>query len=153
MLLNVKGINLSKLFNHKADRLRDVINKYQLNAVGLEEVYVNLHAYVSSCTLTSLLRRGYDPICLVQLFNKIGTKNVGQVQQGGTATILQGLFCKYIKKTGKNRGTDHTHLGRWSWYTLEGEPGYRMKVITAYTPVGGLDSIFTSNWKHQLRYI
>ena len=74
----------------------------------------------SSRTLASLLRRGCDPIQSVQSYNTIETKNVGQVQQGGTATILQGLFSKYVKKTGKNRGTDHTNLGRWSWYTLEG---------------------------------
>ena len=90
----------------------------------------------------------------MQLFNKIETKNVGQVQQGGTATILlQSIFSKYVKKTGKNRGSDHTHLRRWSWYTLKGEPGYRTKVIAAYAPVGGSDSTFASNWKHQLRYI
>ena len=101
----------------------------------------------------SLLGRGYDPICSVQSFNKIETENVGQVQQGGTATILQGLFSKYINRTGKNRGTNHTHLGKWSWYTLEGEPGHITKTITAYAPVGGSDSTFTSNWKHQHRYI
>ena len=31
MLLNVNGINMSKIFNHKADRLREVIHKYQLD--------------------------------------------------------------------------------------------------------------------------
>ena len=82
-------------------------------------------------TLTSLLRRGYDPMYSKKLFSKIKTKNVGHVQRGGTVTILQGLFSKYIKKTSKNRGTNHTHLRRWSWYTLEGEPGYRTKVIIA----------------------
>ena len=145
MSLNVNGINMSKRFNHKADRLREVIHRYQLDAVGLQEICVNWDAYESSRTLASLLRRGYDPICSVQLFNKIETKNVGQVQRGGTATILQGLFSKYVKKTGKNRGTNYANLGRWSWYTLEGEPGHRTKVITVYAPVGGLNSTFASN--------
>ena len=75
------------------------------------------------------------------------------VQRGGTATILQGLLSKYVKKAGKNRGTDHTNLGRWSWYTLEGESGHRTKIITAYAPVGNERSSTGSNWKHQQRYI
>ena len=82
------------------------------------------------------------------MYNTIETKNVGQVQRGRTATILQGLFSKYVKKTGKNRETDHTNLGRWSWYTLEGESGHRAKIITAYAPVGNNNSTFGSNWKH-----
>ena len=135
MSLNVNGINMSKRFNHKANRLRDVIHKYQLDAVDLQEVCMNWDTYVSLHTLASLLRRGYDPMCSIQSFNKIEIKNIGQVQRGGTATILQGLFSKHVKKIGKNRGTNHTHLGRWSWKTLEGEPGHRTKIIATYAPV------------------
>ena len=36
MLLNVNRINMSKRFNHEAGRLKEVIHKYQLDAVGLQ---------------------------------------------------------------------------------------------------------------------
>ena len=62
-----------------------------------------------------VLRKGYDPIRSVQLYNTLeSSKTIGKIQRGGTATVLQGLFSKFVKKAGKSTGSDHTGLGRWS---------------------------------------
>ena len=90
--------------------------------VGIQEVKVNWDEFKASNTLGALLRKSSEPIRSKQLYNKHETKNIGKLQRGGTATVLQGRFSKFVKKTGKSQGLDHTGLGRWSWYTMEGEP-------------------------------
>ena len=115
---------------------------------------MNWGNYKTSNRLAALLRRGYDPIRSVQSHNSLeDSTTIGNVQQGGTATVLQGTFSKFVKKRGKSTGVDHTGLGRWSWYTMEGEHGVRTRIISAYAPVGGKDSGPESYWKQHLRYI
>ena len=121
MSVNPNGLSMTKRGNGKVDRLRQVMHRYQLDAVGIQEVHVNWDEYKSSNRLASLLRRGYNPIRLVESYNRHETKNIGKIQRGGTATILNGLFSKFVKKTGKSRGSDHTGLGRWAWVTMEGD--------------------------------
>lgn len=146
--VNINGISMTKRGNCKADRLRQLMSQYQLDAVGIQEVHVNWGNYKTSNRLAALLRRGYDPIRSVQSHNTLeSSTTIGNVQQGGTATVLQGIFSKVVKKTGKSTGVDHTGLGRWSWYTMEGEHGVRTRLITAYAPVGGKDSGPESYWK------
>ena len=64
-------------------------------------------------------------------------------------TIINEQLCSYIKDS----GVDHTGLGRWSWYLLEGEPGYKTRVITAYAPCGDKTSDIATVYKQQWRYI
>ena len=120
MSINVNGMSMSKRGNCKADRLRQLISQYQLDAVGIQEVCVNWGQYKTLNRLAALLRRGYDPIRSVQSHNTLeSSTNIGNSQRGGTSTVLQGIFSKFVKKTGKSTGMDHTGLGRWSWYTME----------------------------------
>ena len=50
-------------------------------------------------------------------------------------------------------GQDYTKLGRWSWYRVEGEPGCRTRIVTAYAPTGSEASEEASYWKQSQRYI
>ena len=79
MSVNPNGLTMSKRGNSKADRLRQVMHKYQLDAVGIQEVHVNWDEYKSSNRLASLLRRGYDPIRSVESYNKHKTTNIGKI--------------------------------------------------------------------------
>ena len=112
MSININGTSMTKPRNSKADRLRQLISQYQLDAVGIQEVCVNWGEYKFSNRLAALLRRGYNPIRSVQSHNTLeSSTTIDKVQRGGTATVLQGLFSKFVKKTGKSTGTDHTGLG------------------------------------------
>ena len=116
MSININGISMTKRGNCKADRLRQLISQYQLDAVGIQEVCVNWGKYKTSNRLAALLCRvGYNPIRSVQSHNTLKSSTmIGKVQRGDTETVLQGLFSKFVKKTGKSTGTDHTGLGQWS---------------------------------------
>ena len=50
-------------------------------------------------------------------------------------------------------GSDHIGLGGWSWYLVEGEPGHRTYVITAYVPYGNIGVVDHTVYKQQERYI
>ena len=66
MSVNINGMSMTKRGNCKADRLRQLMSQYQLDAVGIQEVHVNWGNYKTSNRLAALLRRGYDPIRSVQ---------------------------------------------------------------------------------------
>ena len=119
MSLNPNGMSMWRRKNHKADRLKSILDKYQLDAVNLQEVCINWARYKSSDTLAALLRSCHEPLRNVRSYNKHESDNIGTVQRGGTATILRGPLSQFVK----DQGNYPTMLGRWSWYKVEGEPG------------------------------
>jgi len=149
MSLNINGLSMSKSVNPKADRLKQIIPKYSIDMVGMQETCINWTEFKPSHTIASLLRATEDPMRSVHSFNRHETKDVGRVQRGGTATIANDVLSNYVKSS----GADHTQLGRWSWSLLEGEPGHKTRVITAYAPCGSEASGLATNWKQQKRYI
>ena len=117
--------------------------------MGLQEVCVNWMNFKPSQSMASMLRKGGEPIKSVVLQNKTEGKEVGNKQRGGTSTIIKDSLSAYVKTS----GTDHTGLGRWSWYLLEGEPSHFTYVITAYAPCGNKDSGDATYFKQNERYI
>ena len=115
--------------------------------MGLQEVCVNWMNFKPSQSMASMLRKGSEPIKSVVLQNKTEGEEVGNKQRGGTSTIIKDSLSV------KTSGTDHTGLGRWSWYLLEGEPGHFTYVITAYAPCGNKDSGDATYFKQNERYI
>ena len=83
----------------------------------------------SSKTLAKILRNAAGNIKSVASHNKREGKErgTGKVQRRGTAVILRDELVAYVT----NSGADPSGLGRWSWYFLEGEEGYRTRVISA----------------------
>ena len=50
-------------------------------------------------------------------------------------------------------GTDHTGLGRWLWFLLEGAPGHKTRVITVYTPCGDANSGESTMYSQHTNFI
>ena len=132
MSININCLSMWKWYNYKAERRRWAMHKYKVDSIGLQEVGINWENFTTSNLLASLLRQGSDPIRSVKYFNSFETKNIGDTQRGGTATIINNALTTYMKDT----GTNHTHLGQWSWFRLKGEPGDSTRVVTAYAPCG-----------------
>ena len=117
--------------------------------MGLQEVCINWKNFKASQTMASLLRHGAEPIRSVASQNKAEGENLGNKQRGGTSTVIKDSLAAYVKDS----GVDHTGLGRWSWYLLEGAPGHYTYVITAYAPCGNKDSGDFTYYKQSSRYI
>ena len=106
MSLNPNGMRMWRRKNHKADRLKSILDKYQLDAVGLQEVCINWARYKSSDTLAALLRSCHEPLRNVRSYNEHESNNIGTVQRGGTTTILRGPLLQFVK----DQGNDPTKL-------------------------------------------
>jgi hypothetical protein len=98
-----------------------------------------------------MLQRTIENIQSVTSHNKREgkEKGAGKVQRGGTATILREELTAHVTTS----GVDPSGLGRWSWYLLEGEEGYRTRVVTAYAPCGSAASRSETYYQQQMRYI
>ena len=78
------------------------MHKYNLDVLGMEETCINWGKFKSSRTITSLLKNGFEPIRSVQhLHNKHEEVNIGNVQRGGTATVMQDYLSKFVKIVAK----------------------------------------------------
>ena len=110
MSVNVNCLSMWKRYNNKAKKLGWAMSNYKMDSMGIQEVGVNWENFTTSNLLASLLRQGSDPIRSVKSFKSSETKNIGDTQKGGTATIINDALTTYVKDT----NTDHTHLGRWS---------------------------------------
>ena len=100
--------------NYKAERLKYLLQQYQIDATGLQEVCINWSALHRKNTLADLLRYGQEPLRSVQSHNTTATKNMGRSMRGGTATVLTQHLSSYVK----DHDMDYTGLWRWSWYCM-----------------------------------
>ena len=148
MSQNVNSMSYWLRDNYKAERLKFLLKKYNIDTAGLQEVCINWAALKPSQTMASLLRHEAS-LRSVHSHNKRATKNIGRQQRGGTATIINERLAPFVKDS----GTDHTGLGRWSWYLLEGTPGHKTRVITAYAPCGDANSGETTVFAQHMNYI
>ena len=129
---NLNSIRFWRVNNMKAERLRYIAGQYRLDGFGFQEVCVNWAHYRNSETLASLIKDGNTQIRSVDSFNKHESENKSNQQRGGTSTMLIDQLQAFVKE----RGSDHTGLGRWSYYLVEGSPGHRTLIVTAYAPCG-----------------
>ena len=130
--MNVNGLPSWKKNNFKAERLKYILHKYKIDGMGLQEVCINWSNFPNSFTVASLLRSNVENCRSVDSHNKLEPNKSGNKQRGGTSTLLRDQLSTYVKKTGK----DHTGLGRWSWYLIEGATNHFTLVVTAYAPCG-----------------
>ena len=98
--------------------------------------------------MASLLRHK-ESLRSVYSHNKRAEKNIGRLQRGGTATVINKRLAPFVKDS----VTDHTGLGIWSWYLLEGAPGHKTRVNTAYALCGDANSGKTTIYAQNMNYI
>ena len=148
---NVNGLSFWLSRNYKAERLKYVFEQHGIDTMGLQEVCINWKAFKASQTLASLLRSGHESMRSTASHNKRDEeiKNIGRKQRGGTAVIMKERLAAFVVDS----GVDHTDLGRWSWYLLEGSPGHRTRVISAYAPCGNAACDTSTVYQQHMRYI
>ena len=86
-----------------------IFGKYGVDTVGLYEVCINWSNFKAS-----------------QMPSERRTTSTDTRE----AALIREQLASFIIDYGIN----HTGLGGWSWYQVEGEPGHRTYFITAYTP-------------------
>ena len=113
----------------KIEQIRRLVEEYDIDMVSLQEVGINWNRLLPSETLSSFFSDMEVELRSVTAHNSNEGKHIPCVgQYGGTGLLSIGGILQYTKRHGK----DFRGLGRWCWYTLEGSPEYRTRVLTAY---------------------
>ena len=91
------------------------------------------------------LLRYRESFQLVHSHNTRAEKNIGRLQRGGTATVLNERLAPFVNDS----GVDRTGLGRWSWYLSR----HKTRVITVYAPCGDANSGESTVYSQHMNYI
>jgi hypothetical protein len=125
LLVQLNSMVTRQVKNRKARMLKNVVQKYGVQFVGLGEVGVNLKKAKVKRLLSLLPDLGLHARCSTA---HNPHENFAVHQQGGVATIVLGKLLNYYKKGKKN----FRNLGRWDSFILQSVDGHRTRVVQAY---------------------
>ena len=109
----------------KIEQMTRLINKFDLDMVSCLEVGTNWAQTPSSETLTSYFE---SEVFMRSVTGYNQNENASTKYQPGEAALLEvNEISEYCKKS----GTDFRKLGRWSWFTLQGSPVHRTRIVSA----------------------
>merc|ERR1712069_10595 len=127
-----------------------MVQEYNPDTVGLQELCQNPYASKASLTVADMLRTRESVIRSITSHNKReGRENVGTYKPGGTAVVIRDYLSGYVRAS----GADHTGLGQWSWYSVTGADGVCTRFLSGYAPSGSASSGDQTFYKQCLRYI
>ena len=109
------------------EQTTQLVNKYDIDILSILESCVNQAHFLSSETLDSWFDAEVN-LCSVVGFDRHKDTEVAY-QSGGTGLVTINEISEYYNLS----SNDFRGLKRWSWYTLEGSPSHRTRVILVYT--------------------
>lgn len=126
MMNQVDNISTRDSREEKVNHMIRLANRYDADAWGVGEHGINLQNKAPSETMASLFNTEVE----LRLVSSSSTyeKTKANHLPGGTAIVTTNTLGGCIKNT----GADYRNLGRWSWMLLEGEVGYRTRVVQVY---------------------
>ena len=127
---NTDGLRNNISGNDKLDKAKEVIDELQADIVAINEHKLNLKHKRNKNGLSQMFNGGETDIRTVAGHNV--HENVGKVQQGGTGLLLYGPLCQQLQFD--ESGAEDTGMGRWVVMTLQGEDGFKTRVVSAYNP-------------------
>jgi hypothetical protein len=99
---------------------------------------------------SQLFRGGEAEIRSMAVHNKHEGKEVGRVQEGGTAMMLYGPLIEQYDMD--QSGRDETGLGRWVFMTFVGEGGLVTRVVCCYNSCYNKNQVSKTSYQQQRRY-
>ena len=79
--VNINSMSFWQRDNYKADRLKFILEKYGVDAAGLQEVCINWSELKASQTIATILRVKTERIRSVASHNERETENIGRYQR------------------------------------------------------------------------
>jgi len=127
---NIDGLRCKIMGNEKLDKAKEIIDELGADMVSLNELQLNLQHKANKHGLSELFNGGETDIRTVAADNVY--ENVSKVQQGGTGLLLYGPLIQQLQFD--QSGAEDSGMGRWVVMTLQGEDGFRTRVVSAYNP-------------------
>jgi hypothetical protein len=129
---NLNGLNARLSDNEKLDKAKQLINDLEADIVCYNEHRLNLSHKDNKSGFSQLFRGGEAEIRSIAAHNKHEGKEVGRVQEGGTAMMTFGTLTEQYDA--EQSGRDESGLGRWVVMTFRGDGDVTTRVVCGYNP-------------------
>ncbi len=130
MYKNLNGLQSMLSKNDKLNKARQVINDLQADVVCYNEHHQNLKHKANRNGFCQMFNRGETELRAIAAHNV--NKDVGKLQEGGTAMLVFGVLIEQFDPEGL--GQDDLGLGRWTFMKFTGGDGVVTRVICGYSP-------------------
>ena len=136
--------------NGKLEKAKQLINDLEADLVCYNEHRLNLMHKDNKNGFSQMFWGGEAEIRSVAAHNKHEGKEVGRVQEGGTAMMLYGPLIEQYDMD--RSGRDETGLGRWVFMTFVGEGGLVTRVVCCYNSCYNKNQVSKTSYQQQRRY-
>ncbi len=147
MSTQVNGMSSKPVRRVKVQQLTQLINKYDVDMVGIGEPGINFANLPRSETLANFFDTEVE-LRSVSAFNVTENPPTDH-QQGGASILVTNTLLPYAKKS----GTDFRGLGRYCWYLLQGSKKHRTRHVHVYNVLGQWSDLEGSVIQQQIRYL
>lgn len=147
---NLNGIQSRLAGNDKLDKIKGVIDDMEADIACFNEHRLNLQHKENRNGFSQMFKGGEAEIRSVAAHNCHEGKDVGKVQEGGTAMLLYGDTIEQYDFEAS--GKDDTGLGRWVSMVFRGENGLVTRVVTCYNPCYNTNKGSRTSYQQHRRY-
>ena len=132
MYENSHGLNSRISGNEKLDKAKELIDDLEVDIAAFSEHRLNMMHKDNRNGFSQMFKGGEAEIRSVAAHNVHEGKEVGRVQEGGTAMLCYGtLIEQYVMEESSK---DESGLGRWVVMTFRGRDGLVTRVVCCYNP-------------------
>jgi hypothetical protein len=145
MMTQLNNISTSRVRNRKAAQLQRLVQHYEIQAVGMGEIGINMSMDKHGKRLTTLLPDIGLQVRCTSAHNRL--ERISLHQPGGVGILLVGDIISFYKKGKK----DFRGLGRWDSVILTGRQGHRTRLVQGYGVQAARSEEFGSVYQQHLR--
>lgn len=151
MYENSHGLNSRIGGNVKLKKAKELIDDLEADLVACSKHRLNLMHKDNCNGFTQMFKGGEAEIRSVAAHNTHEGREVGRVQEGGTALLCYGtLIEQYAHDLSRK---DPTGLGRWVVLTFQGENGITTRVVCCYNPCYNNKPYSRTYYQQNRRYL
>lgn len=147
---NLNGIRSRLSDNDKLDKIKSIIDDMEADIACFNEHRLNLQHKENKNGFSQMFKGGEAEIRSIAAHNSNEGKEVGKVQEGGTAMLLYGETIEQYDFEAS--GKDDTGLGRWVSMVFRGENGLVTRVVTCYNPCYNSNAGSRTSYQQHRRY-
>ena len=129
---NLNGLNSRTSGNEKLEKARQLNHDLEVDVACYNEHRLNLMHKNNRNGFSQLFRGGEAEVRSVAAHNRHEGRELGRVQEGGTAMVLCGELVEQFDMD--EFWKDKSGLGRWVVMTFRGKGGLTTRIVCSYNP-------------------
>ena len=147
---NCNGLSNKISGNDKLDKAREINDELEVDVACYNEHRQNLMHKDNRNGFAQLFRGGEAEVRAVAAHNTHEGKEVGKVQEGGTAMVLFGQLIEQYDFEASGR--EDSGLGRWVVMVFRGENGITTRIVCGYNPCYNAKKQSKTSYQQARRY-